>query len=139
MRPQPYLVTRYALLLLVVSILAGIALHLIHRLVGGNTSDHAWGRFDSGLIARFFGTIFVCLMVYWRLWRKHRDAYLVNGAIVATLTGVLGVVCSLFLAPNGVAVLGIMPVAISVLAHLVIFGLASLLFKAMCGTSKSGY
>jgi hypothetical protein len=118
-------------LLFLASVLAGMALHLVYRLVGSNASDHVWGSFDSGLIARFSGTIFVCLMVYGRLWRKHRDAYFVNGTIVAALTGVLGVVCSLFLAPNGVAVLGIIPLAISVLAHLAILGLASLLFKAM--------
>ena len=95
MRVQLHLIIRYTLLLLLVSILAGIALELIGKLVGGNASDHVWGRFDSELTARLLSTIIVCFAVYWRLWRKHRNGYFANGAIVAALTGVLGVVCSL--------------------------------------------
>lgn len=129
MRVQLYIIIRYTLLLLLVSILAGIVLGLIGRLVGSNASDHVWGRFDSELIARLLSTVIVCFAVYWRLWRKHRNGYFANGAIVAALTGVLGVVCSLLLAPKGVAMLGIFPVAISVLSHVAIFGFAGLLFR----------
>jgi len=125
-----YLIIRYTLLLLLVSILAGIVLGVIGRLMGSNASDHVWGRFDSELIVRFIGTVIVCFAVYLRLWRKHRDRYFANGAIVAALTGVLGVVCSLLLAPKSVAVFGFLSVAVSVLTHVAIFGFASLLFRA---------
>lgn len=125
-RQRILLILRYAFLLLVAGIGAGFILGAFRALLL-NENEHRWGMWDSVLVIRLIGTLLVCFVVYWRLSKRHPQGYIVNGTVIAALTGALSFLCSLAYAPQ----VHLFALALSIAFHILIFFVAAALLSVV--------